>query len=91
MGCYPVWLSGIGFPHPPLRGPPSPKGRLTDTEAVSSSILNFQFSIFNAPKAHRALFPLPFSLFPLIFSPFPQGKADGYRYLTVGLTRFCFY
>ena len=24
---FPVWLSGIGFPHPPLRGPPSPKGK----------------------------------------------------------------
>ena len=24
----------IGFPHPPLRGPPSPKGRLTDTEII---------------------------------------------------------
>ena len=25
------------------------------------------------------------------WSPFPQGKADGYRNLKVGLTRFCFY
>ena len=25
------------------------------------------------------------------WSPFPQGKADGYRYLTVGLTHFIFF
>ena len=43
LGLYPVKISGIGFPHPPRTSAPSPKGRLTDTEAISSSILNFQF------------------------------------------------
>ena len=36
---FPVWLSGVGFPHPPRTSAPSPKGRLTDTEAISSSLL----------------------------------------------------
>ena len=40
---YPVWLSGIGFPHPPLRGPPSPKGRLTDTDILRSGLPIFAF------------------------------------------------
>ena len=35
FGLYPVWLGCIGFPHPPRTSAPSPKGRLTDTEAVS--------------------------------------------------------
>ena len=38
---FPIWLAVIGFPHPPLRGPPSPKGRPTDTEAISFSLLFF--------------------------------------------------
>ena len=35
---FPVWSLFIGFPHPPLRGPPSPKGRLTDTDILRSGL-----------------------------------------------------
>ena len=40
---FPVWSLFIGFPHPPLRGPPSPKGRPTDTEAILFSVYVFDF------------------------------------------------
>ena len=56
-----------GFSHPPLRGPPSPKGRLTDTEAVlfSVSVFNFQLSILSFQFYLRrkfSLLPFPLSL-----------------------------
>ena len=53
--------------------------QIAPTVAVMILTFNFQFSIFHAPKAHRALFPLTSYLLLLIFSPFPQGKADGCR------------
>ena len=36
---FPVLFLFIGFPHPPLRGPPSPKGRPTDTEAIYREVV----------------------------------------------------
>ena len=42
---FPVWFLFIGFPHPPLRGPPSPKGRLTDTEKPTVGLTRFIFSL----------------------------------------------
>ena len=57
---FPVWLSGIGFPHPPLR---AQQGR-TPLSALPTS-----------PLHRRGV------------DPIPKGKADGYRKLTVGLTR----
>ena len=40
---YPVWLSGISFPHPPRASAPSPKGRLTDTDILRSGLPVFAF------------------------------------------------
>ena len=52
-----------GFPHPPLRGPPSPKGRLTDTEKPTVGLTRFIFS--------RNMIS--------VWCRQPAAKADGYR------------
>ena len=50
-----------GFPHPPLRGPPSPKGRPTDTEAIYREVVG-EGETSTRRIYNLSPFPFPLSL-----------------------------